>query len=100
GWELVPHNWAQNDLLSSYADNPDEERAVIIRTLDKYQEVVGRPAKAWLSSAIRGTLHTPAFLKEFGLIAYCDYLNDDQPYLIDTVNGPIVLWPDLNAHNN
>ncbi len=67
GWELVPHNWAQNDLLTYYAHNPDQERAVIRKTLDKYQEVVGKPAKAWLSSAIRGTLHTPAFLKEFGL---------------------------------
>ena len=54
------------------------------------EKVVGRPAKAWLSSAIRGTRHTPAFLKEFGLIAYCDYLNDDQPYLIETTHGPIV----------
>ena len=41
GWELVPHNWAQNDLLTYYAHKPDEERAVIRRTLDKYQEVVG-----------------------------------------------------------
>lgn len=22
GWELVPHNWAQNDLLTYYAGNP------------------------------------------------------------------------------
>ena len=69
GWELVPHNWAQNDLLTYYAHDPDRESAVIRRTLDKYQEVVGRPAKAWLSSALRGTPYTPAFLKEFGLIA-------------------------------
>jgi allantoinase len=100
GWELVPHNWAQNDLLSSYASEPAQERAVIKRTLEKYQEVVGRPAKAWLSSAIRGTLHTPAFLKEFGLIAYCDYLNDDQPYLIYTRHGPIVCVPYSNDVND
>jgi allantoinase len=100
GWELVAHNWAQNDLLSFYADKPDEERAVIKRTLDQYQEVLGRPAKAWLSSAIRGTLHTPAFLKEFGLIAYCDYLNDDQPYLIETRHGSIVCVPYSNDVND
>jgi hypothetical protein len=100
GWELVPHNWAQNDLLSYYADNPDQERAVIERTLEKYREVVGRPAKAWLSSAIRGTPHTPVFLKEFGLIAYCDYLNDDQPYLIETRHGPIVCVPYSNDVND
>jgi peptidoglycan/xylan/chitin deacetylase (PgdA/CDA1 family) len=100
GWELVPHNWVQNDLLTYYAYKPAEERAVIRRTLDKYAEVVGKPAKAWLSSAIRGTPHTPAFLKEFGLIAYCDYLNDDQPYLIDTVHGPIVCVPYSNDIND
>ncbi len=22
GWELVPHNWAQNDLQTNYAHNP------------------------------------------------------------------------------
>lgn len=100
GWELVPHNWAQNDLLTYYAYEPEKERAVIRRTLDVYERVVGRPAKAWLSSAIRGTRHTPAFLKEFGLLAYCDYLNDDQPYLIDTVNGPIVCVPYSNDIND
>jgi allantoinase len=102
GWELVPHNWVQTELLSDYALEPDKERALIRRTLDEYEKAVGRPAKAWLSSSLRATLHTPAFLKEFGLIAFCDYLNDDQPYLIDTVNGPIVCVPysnDLNDFN-
>src|SRR5947208_5265412 len=27
GWELVPHNWAQNDLLTYYAHNPEQERS-------------------------------------------------------------------------
>jgi len=100
GWELVPHNWAQNDLLTYYAHRPDDERAVIRRTLDTYLDVVGKPAKAWLSSAIRGTSYTPAFLKEAGLVAYCDYLNDDQPYLIDTMHGPIVCVPYSNDVND
>ena len=100
GWELVPHNWAQNDLLAFYAHDPDAERAVILRTLETYEKVVGRPAKAWLSSAIRGTARTPALLKEFGLIAYCDYLNDDQPYLIHTKHGPIVCVPYSNDIND
>ena len=26
GWELVPHNWAQNDLLAFYAHHPEEWR--------------------------------------------------------------------------
>jgi hypothetical protein len=99
-WELVPHNWAQNDLLTDYAANPEAERAVIQRTLEEFQRSVGRPAQAWLSSAIRATPFTPAFLKEFGLIAYCDYLNDDQPYLIKTIHGPIVCVPYSNDIND
>jgi len=100
GWELVPHNWVQNDLLTYHAHNPAAEREVIARTLDTYRTVVGRDATAWLSSAIRGTRHTPAFLKEFGLLAYCDYLNDDQPYMIQTVNGQIVCVPYSNDVND
>ena len=100
GWELVPHNWAQNDLLAFYAHDPNAERELILRTLQTYEKIVGRPAKAWLSSAIRGTVYTPAFLKEFGLIAYCDYLNDDQPYLIHTTHGPIVCVPYSNDIND
>ncbi len=100
GWELVPHNWAQNDLLTYYAGKPELERAVIKRTLKQYVRAIGRPAKAWLSSALRGTVYTPAFLKEFGLIAYCDYLNDDQPYLIQTHHGPIVCVPYSNDIND
>ena len=48
----------------------------------------------------RDAPHTPALLKEFGLIAYCDYLNDDQPYLIDTIYGPIVWVPYSNDVND
>lgn len=100
GWELVPHNWAQNDLLTYYAGKPELERAVIKRTLEQYVRAIGRPAQAWLSSALRGTADTPVFLKEFGLIAYCDYLNDDQPYLIQTTHGPIVCVPYSNDIND
>ena len=100
GWELVPHNWAQNDLLTDYTGKPELERAVIKRTLEQYAQAIGRPAQAWLSSALRGTAYTPVFLKEFGLIAYCDYLNDDQPYLIQTTHGPIVCVPYSNDIND
>jgi allantoinase len=100
GWEIVPHNWAQNDILSYYAQRPEAEREVLARTLDTFEQVVGRRAKAWLSSALRSSRHTPAFLKELGIIAFSDYLNDDQPYLIRTVNGPLVSVPYSNDIND
>lgn len=100
GWELVPHNWAQNDVLSNYAYKPEDERAVIARTLEQYEKATGRAAKAWLSSALRSSVWTPLFLKEFGLISHSDYLNDDQPYLIHTRSGPIVCVPYSNDIND
>lgn len=100
GWEIVAHNYAQTDLLSNYAHEPDKEREVIRRTLDVYADVVGRPAKGWLSSSLRCTPHTPDILKEFGLIFHSDFINDDQPYLIHTDHGPLVCVPYSNDVND
>lgn len=100
GWEMVAHNWAQSDVLSDYAHDPEAERAVINRTLDTFEAVIGRPARVWLSSALRNTFRTPGFLAERGIIAFCDYLNDDQPYLISTEHGPLVATPYSNDVND
>jgi len=100
GWELVPHNWAQNDILTYYAHDPEGERKVISQTLEVYQKVIGRPAKGWLSSSLRPTSNTAEFLKEAGLTFFCDFLNDDQPYLIRTEHGPLVCIPYSNDVND
>lgn len=100
GWELVPHNWAQNDILTDYAHEPEKERAVIRRVLDTYEAAVGRPAKGWLSSSLRPTALTPEILTENGMLFHCDFLNDDQPYLIQTHNGPLVCVPYSNDIND
>jgi peptidoglycan/xylan/chitin deacetylase (PgdA/CDA1 family) len=55
--------------------------------------VVGKKARGWLSSSLRGTLRTPEICAEHGLLFFCDYMNDDQPYVIDTKHGPIVNTP-------
>ena len=73
---------------------------MIRATLEVYERVVGRKAKGWLSSSLRGTLRTPDILAEEGLIFYCDIMNDDQPYLIDTPAGPIVSTPYSNEVND
>lgn len=100
GWEIVAHNYVQNELLSDYAHEPEREREIIRRTLDVYEEAVGRPARGWLSSSLRCTPNTPEFLKEFGLLFHSDFLNDDQPYLIHTGRGPLVCVPYSNDVND
>ncbi len=93
GWELVAHNYEQGDLLTNYQFDRAAEGDLIGRTLEVYEQVVGKPARGWLSSSLRGTSQTADILAENGLIFLCDYMNDEQPYLIRTPSGPIVSTP-------
>lgn len=93
-WELVAHNYVQTEPLADYQFDIEAERVVIRKTLKAYKDVVGKPAKGWLSSSLRSTPNTPDIVAEEGLIFWNDFLNDDQPYLIQTKCGkPLVSIP-------
>jgi allantoinase len=92
-WEIVAHNYEQGELLTRYTFDIAKERELIAATLAVYEKTVGRKAKGWLSSSLRGTPNTPDLVAEQGLQFFCDYMNDDQPYLIQTPSGPIVNVP-------
>ena len=101
GWELVAHNYVQTDLLTNYQFDEAAEREVIRETLRVYKEVVGKPAKGWLSSSLRSTPNTPDLIAEEGLTFMTDYLNDDQPYLMHTRSGrPLVSIPYTSEVND
>ena len=93
GWEIVAHNYEQGELLTRYTFDIAKERSLIDATLAVYEKVVGRKARGWLSSSLRSTPNTPDILAEKGLLFFCDYMNDEQPYLIQTPSGPIVNVP-------
>jgi len=93
GWELVAHNYEQGDLLTNYQFDRDAEAALIDKALKVYEDTVGRKARGWLSSSLRSTTQTADILVERGLSFICDYMNDEQPYLIQTPSGPIVSTP-------
>ena len=100
GWEIVAHNYVQTELLTDYANEPEKEREIIRETLRVYNDVVGRPAKGWLSSSLRCTENTSDILAEEGMIFHTDIMNDDQPFLIQTPSGPIVSVPYSNEVND
>ena len=93
GWELVCHNYEQGDLLTNYQSDPLAEEELIESALKVYEEVVGRKSPGWLSSSLRSTPNTPEIIAKKGMKFICDYMNDEQPYLMDTENGPIVAIP-------
>ena len=99
-WEVLAHNYEQGELLTSFHGNLEEERRVVASTLKVYEDFYGRKAKGWLSSSLRGTPNTPEILAEHGCLFYCDIMNDDQPYLLQTNSGPIVSTPYTNEIND
>lgn len=100
GWELLAHNFEQGELLTNYAHDPAAERDVILRSIETYERYVGRRPKGWLSSSLRGTMNTAGILVDEGFKFYCDIMNDDQPYMIRTANGPLVSTPYSNEIND
>jgi len=100
GWELLAHNFEQGELLTNFAHDIDAEKSVLSRTIKMYEQHVGKRPAGWLSSSLRGTLNTPAILASEGFKFYCDIMNDDQPYLIQTDAGPIVSVPYSNEIND
>ena len=101
GWELVAHNFVQSELLTDFMFDEAKEREVIRETLRVYNDVVGKPAKGWLSSSLRSTLNTIDIIAEEGLIFITDLLNDDQPYLVKTRSGkPMVSIPYTSEVND
>ena len=100
GWELVAHNYVQTDLLTNYFEDTEGERKIILDTLRVFEEVVGRPARGWLSSSLRCNASTVESIAAEGLIYTTDFMNDDQPYLMQTDSGPIVSVPYSNEVND
>ncbi len=100
GWEILAHNYVQTQMLNEFAGRPDAERDVIRRTLDVYEQAIGRPARGWLSSSMRSTHETPHILKELGLDFIACYLNDDQPFPLSTRHGTLLAIPYSNDLND
>ena len=73
---------------------------MIARTISIYEKHVGRKPLGWLSSSLRGTLDTPEILASNGFLFYCDIMNDDQPFMINTDAGPLVSIPYSNEIND
>ena len=98
--ELIPHNYEQGELLTNYFDDPIKEEELILKTLQVFKEVTGKTPEGWLSSSLRGTMNTAEILVKHGLKYYCDAMNDDQPYIIETNAGDIISIPYSNEIND
>lgn len=92
GHEIVAHSTDMNGTIASGV-REDDERALILSSLDVLEAVSGTRPRGWQSIARSQSWNTPRLLVEAGVDYMCDWVNDDLPYRMTTPAGGIVNVP-------
>ena len=88
GWEFMGPAWEQMPI-----HKVDDQRGMIHRTMDRLESFTGRRPRGWLGPGLTQTEDTPELLAGAGVKYIGDFVWDDEPTLIQTVNGPLVTLP-------
>ena len=70
-----------------------EERDAVRATIDRIEAASGNRPVGWLGAGPAETWNTLDYLAEAGIRYVCDWVNDDQPYLFEIGNPPLVSLP-------
>jgi allantoinase len=79
GHEIIAHSTDMNGTIASGLPI-EEERALIVGSLDMLERVMGKRPAGWLSIARSQSWNTADLLKEAGVTYCCDWVNDELPY--------------------
>ena len=96
-WEFIGHNQTNAQFLNEF--EPDDEQKEIHDTFAVIEAATGQRPKGWLGAGIMESWHSLDFLIGEGCQYVADWVNDDQPYLMDVEGKQIVSIPytsDLN----
>ena len=94
GWGVIGHCQSNSRPLNEIP--ADRERAVIAATLATIERAWGVRPTGWLGASMAETWDTLEHLAAEGIIYTADWLNDDQPFLLDVPRrggGPMVALP-------
>lgn len=90
-WEFLGHNQSNTRRLIDIP--PETEEQVIHDALARITEATGKRPRGWLGSGLAETWNTLDYLATEGIDYVCDWVNDDQPYLMDVGGRQIVSLP-------
>jgi peptidoglycan/xylan/chitin deacetylase (PgdA/CDA1 family) len=90
-WELMGHNQSNSRYLHTMDDAKGRE--LIASTLDQITQATGKRPKGWLSSGLQQNWTTLDALIDCGVEYVADFINDDQPYLMDVDDRQICSIP-------
>lgn len=97
-WEFMGHGETNSHMVDGL--DTAERRRSILATFDRIEAATGQRPRGWLSPGVRMTWDTPDFLLEAGCEYYCDFVNDDQPYLMDIGGKRLVNVPYSSEMND
>ena len=80
-WEFMGHNQSNSRYL--HLMSPEEERRVVFNTFDQIEKATGTRPQGWLSSGLQESWQTLDYLVEAGAHYVADWVNDDQPYVMN-----------------
>jgi len=91
GWEWMGHGLSNSALIT--AMNETEERNIVSEAVRIIREGTGKAPRGWLGSGLAETARTPDILREHGIEYVGDWVNDDQPYAMQTAHGQLYSIP-------
>lgn len=84
-WEWMGHNETNSVRLN--AVEADEEQRIIGNAFATIERASGKRPAGWLGSGMQETWNTLDLLAAQGCEYVCDWVNDDQPYLLSLEGG-------------
>ena len=91
GWEFLGHN--QSNSRPFHSTPPEKDKLLVHDALNRIKKTTGRKPRGWLGSGLQETWDTLDYLADEGLDYVCDWINDDQPYFIETKSKKLVSLP-------
>lgn len=91
GWEFMGHNKINQARLSGLS--LQQERELIRDSLARLEQATGKKPAGWLGAGLAETWNTLDILAEEGCQYVSDWVNDDQPYLMNVAGKQLVYLP-------
>jgi peptidoglycan/xylan/chitin deacetylase (PgdA/CDA1 family) len=91
GWEMMGHCRTNTERLTEVPI--EQEREVIHQALERIGRATGKRPVGWLGAGLQETWNTLDHLADEGCIYVADWVNDDQPYLMDAGGKKLVSVP-------
>ena len=91
GWEFMGHGKGNMHRMNEIPS--EAERDTILEVFSRIEAATGTRPVGWLGPGLAETWNTLDYLVEAGCRYVCDWVNDDQPYLMDVGGNRLVYLP-------